>query len=83
MAKTVLDMLIWHPKKNIEKCLITYKHRGAQGNIKTIPGNQIKSLKGGFIILIDQTQIPCHRIIRIKCNNEILWEKIVKVIQCE
>jgi uncharacterized protein (UPF0248 family) len=83
MAKRYLDMLLWHPEKNINNCLITYKHRGIKGNLKTIPGSSILSLRGGFIILEDEKQIPCHRIIRIKCDNKILWEKTSKVIQHE
>lgn len=72
MAKRVLDMLIWHPNKKIENCTITIKHRGAPGNLKKIPGSQIKSIEGGFMVLEDETKIPCHRIVRINCDGKLV-----------
>jgi len=78
MAKRVLDMLLWHPEKKIKNCNITFIHRGAPGNLKRIEGSGIKSLEGGFMILEDETKIPCHRIIRIECENQVLWEKHFK-----
>lgn len=75
MAKNVLDMILWHPKMEIKNCKITYVHRGAPGNLKTISGNQINYLERGFLILNDYTQIPCHRIIKIECNNKLTWHK--------
>ena len=75
MVKNVLDMILWHPEMEIEKCKITYVHRGASGNLKTIEGNCIIKLERGFLILKEGTQIPCHRIVKIKCNNEVIWNK--------
>jgi len=75
MVKNILDMILWHPKMEIEKCKITYVHRGAKGNLKTIEGSHINKLERGFLILDEGTQIPCHRIIKIECNNEIIWNK--------
>ncbi len=72
MAKRVFDMLIWHPSKKIENCTITIKHRGAPGNLKKIPGTRIKSLEGGFMVLKDDTKIPCHSIVRIMCEDELV-----------
>lgn len=78
MAKRVLDMLLWHPEKKIKNCIITFIHRGAPGNLKRIEGSSIRSLEGGFIILEDETKIPCHRVIRIECDQDFLWEKKLK-----
>jgi uncharacterized protein (UPF0248 family) len=41
-------------------------------------GGKIKSLEGGFMILEDETKIPCHRVIRIECDQDIIWEKHFK-----
>ncbi|HMK54998.1 MAG TPA: RNA repair domain-containing protein [Methanobacteriaceae archaeon] len=78
MAKRVLDMLIWHPEKNIKKCTIIIKHRGSPGNLKKIHGSMIKSLEGGFMILEDETKIPCQRIMQIKCDDEVVWGEETK-----
>jgi uncharacterized protein len=75
MAKNVIDMILWHPKMEIKKCKITYVHRGAPGNLKTIAGEQISKLERGFLILNDNTQIPCHRLVKIECNGKIIWNK--------
>jgi uncharacterized protein len=75
MAKNVLDMILWHPKMEIKNCNITYIHRGTIGNLKTISGNQINKLERGFLILNEGTQIPCHRIVKIRCDNKVMWNK--------
>ncbi|MGB9201539.1 DUF504 domain-containing protein [Methanobacterium sp.] len=59
----------------ITKTEITYIHRGAPENLKTINGNSIVRLDRGFLILKEGTQIPIHRIVKITNNNEILWKK--------
>jgi hypothetical protein len=78
MAKQVLDMLLWHPEKKIRNCTVIFIHRGAPGNLKKMDGGKIKSLEGGFMILEDETKIPCHRVIRIECDQDIIWEKHFK-----
>lgn len=75
MAKNILNMIIWHPDMDVRKSKISYIHRGARGNMKIIEGSSIGSLKGGFLILKDGTQIPFHRIIKIEYEQEIIWMK--------
>lgn len=75
MAKHVLDLMLWHPKKDITLCEITYIHRGAQRNLKTISGAQINKLEKGFMILDEEQIIPYHRIVKIKCKNNLIWKK--------
>jgi len=75
MAKNILDMILWHPEMDIRKCNITYIHRGAPGNLKKIACSRISSLERGFLILDDETQIPCHRIVKIEYDDQILWNK--------
>lgn len=75
MAKNILSMIIWHPEMDERKSKISYIHRGARGNIRTTEGSSVASLKGGFLILKDGTQIPFHRIIKIEYEQEIIWMK--------
>lgn len=75
MAKNILNMILWHPKMKISRSKISYIHRGARGNIKTIEGFLIDRLENGFIILKNGNQIPFHRIIKIEYNNKVIWSK--------
>ncbi len=75
MAKSIINMVLWHPKMEVNRSKISYIHRGARGNIKTIEGSSIDHLENGFLILKDQTQIPFHRIVNIEYENKILWNK--------
>lgn len=78
MTKRVLDMLIWHPEKDIGKCQVTYLHRGHRGNLKTIPASNIEGLKGGFMIMVDGSMVPYHRIVKIECEDKLIWAKNIK-----
>ncbi|MCK9151411.1 DUF504 domain-containing protein [Methanobacterium alcaliphilum] len=75
MAKHVLNLMLWHPKKDISLCNITYLHRGAHGNLKTVNGSQIKKLEKGFLILDEDQLIPYHRIVKIECKDNLIWKK--------
>lgn len=75
MAKNILNLMMWHPEQDISRCHITYVHRGAPGNLKTISGSQIEKLEKGFLILAEDVHIPYHRIIRIECPNKVLWKR--------
>lgn len=75
MARNILNMILWHPEMDVEKTRITYVHRGARGNLKTISGSSIESLEGGFLILKEGTYIPYHRIVKIESDKKVLWKK--------
>jgi uncharacterized protein len=75
MAKNALNMIFWHPDRDINKCRVTFINRGSMGNLKTIPGNMIDRIQGGFMILLGGAQIPYHRIVKIECNSKIIWRK--------
>lgn len=75
MAKNILDLLFWHPNKEIDNTIISYIHRGATGNIKTITGDEIKRIEKGFLVLQDDIYIPLHRIIKIEYNQNLVWKK--------
>ena len=75
MAKNILNMIFWHLDRDVNNCRVTFLNRGSLGNIKTIPGNKIDRIQGGFMILTDHAQIPYHRIVKIECNGKIVWRK--------
>ena len=51
MAKNILNMILWHPEMRIDQAKISYIHRGAPGNLKTIKGSFVDRLENGFLIL--------------------------------
>jgi uncharacterized protein (UPF0248 family) len=75
MARNIINMILWHPDMQITQTKITYIHRGALENLKTISGNSIERIDRGFLILKEGTQIPFHRVVKITYNNKILWKK--------
>ncbi len=77
MAKNILNMVLWHPKMEKNHTKISYIHRGAPGNIKTIQGSKIDIIENGFLVLNDETQIPFHRIIKIEYEDKLIWEKVL------
>ena len=75
MAKNALNMIFWHPDRDINNCRVTFLNRGSPGNLKIIPGYMIDRMQRGFMILLDGAQIPYHRIVKIECNGKIIWRK--------
>lgn len=76
MAKRLLNELLWHPEKSLDGVDITYIHRGAQGNLKSVSAKETAFEKSFFIIKNHiETRIPYHRIKEIKRGNEVLWKK--------
>jgi uncharacterized protein len=75
MARTIINLILWHPEIQISETQITYIHRGVQGNLKKISGESIERVDRGFLILKEGTQIPFHRIIKIENNDKVLWKR--------
>ena len=75
MAKNILNMILWHPEMETERCKLTYVHRSRRENLKTIKGSSIDRLERGFLILDEGTQIPFHRIVKIEYDDRIIWIK--------
>jgi uncharacterized protein (UPF0248 family) len=53
--------------------LVTYVHRGAPGDVMTIPAEDIIWLGHSFFVTAD-SEIPYHRIVLIRRDREILFD---------
>ncbi|HKM51510.1 MAG TPA: RNA repair domain-containing protein [Candidatus Bathyarchaeia archaeon] len=78
--KNILNRLRWDSRENPENYLITYRHRGAPGDIKQILASQILKLGKSYFTLSecsDETTIPFHRILEIRNLNDgsVIWRK--------
>jgi len=79
--KNILNRLRWDPRENAENYLITYRHRGAPGDMKQILAAQIMKLGKSYFTLNenteDETTIPFHRILEIRNlkSGSLIWRK--------
>ena len=78
--RNVLNKLRWDKREDAEKYLITYRHRGAQDDVKRIRASNIVKLGKSYFTLTDdlsseETIIPFHRIIEIRNLQEdkVIW----------
>ena len=77
--RNVLNKLRWDKRENAEKYLITYRHRGVQGDVKRIRASDVQKLGKSYFTLSDEPNseavIPFHRIIEIRNLQEgkVIW----------
>ncbi len=76
MARRFLNELLWHPEKSLDGVDITYIHRGAPGNTKSVHAADV-TFEKSFIVISNhkETRIPYHRVAEINKGDEILWKK--------
>lgn len=85
IIRKLLNRLKWDSDKNISDYDITFLHRGAPNDLKTLSANRIKEIKQSYLLFFDEVHdeevvIPFHRIRRIinVKTNEVIWEKSVE-----
>jgi uncharacterized protein len=70
--REVLNRLKWK-EGNLSGVSVTYVHRGAPGDVLTIPAEDIVSLGHSFFATAE-SEIPYHRIVRIERRGEVLFD---------
>lgn len=73
-AKDVLNELKWRDDRDLARAVIHYVHRGAPGDVKAIPGGDIRELGNSFFSTSEAT-IPYHRIFRIDYDSKAIFER--------
>ena len=71
--REVLNELKWREGLTLDDALVTYRHRGAPGDERTISGREIEELQHSFF-RAGGSVIPYHRILRIEHRGEIVYE---------
>ncbi len=71
--REVLNELRWKPGENLAEAEITYVHRGAPGDERTISGGDIVELEHSFFVTED-AKIPYHRIKLIRYRSKIVFD---------
>ncbi|HEY3420416.1 MAG TPA: RNA repair domain-containing protein [Methanomassiliicoccales archaeon] len=70
--REILNRLKWKDG-SLDGVLITYVHRGAPGDVLTIPAKEIVTLGRSFFMTAD-SEIPYHRIVLILKRGEVLFD---------
>ena len=78
--RDLLNRLRWHPEEDIQDYEITFIHRGAFQDKKTIPTEEIGEILSSYFTYKERKEIvviPFHRILEIrnKKTGEIAWKK--------
>ena len=73
--KNVLNRLRWDSQQNPDDYLITYRHRGAPGDVKQIRASRIRNLGKSYFTIqeeneMEETLIPFHRILEIRNSRD-------------
>jgi hypothetical protein len=64
-----------HVGGGFEGLAITYVHRGAPGDLKTIEGRDVIDIGRGFLELATGAMIPMHRIVEIRDGDRLLFRR--------
>lgn len=74
-CREVLHRFRWDPDRSFEDLLVTYRHRGAPRDERTLPVEDVDDLERSFIVTDEGTRIPYHRVLRIERadGGEAVW----------
>lgn len=80
-VRNILNRLRWDPDKSAELYLITYRHRGAPGDVKRVRASMIGRLGRSYFTISENPEgeesiIPFHRILEIRSLQDqlIIWK---------
>ena len=76
--KNVLNRLRWDSREKADDYVITYRHRGAPGDVKRVKASAILKLGKSYLTLPSESEevtIPFHRILEIRnrTTGTVIW----------
>jgi uncharacterized protein (UPF0248 family) len=77
--KNILNRLRWDSSEKAEEYAITYRHRGAPGDVKRVKASEIEKLGKSYFTLTsesgEEVTIPFHRILEVRntTTQEVIW----------
>ena len=80
-VRNILNRLRWDSKESADNYVITYRHRGAPGDVKRLKASRISRLGKSYFTVSEESAhdtevtIPFHRILEIRNvkDNSVLW----------
>lgn len=71
--REILNELRWRPGESLDDAEITYIHRGAPADERSIYGVDITELERSFFVT-GEARIPYHRIKRIAYRGKVVFQ---------
>ncbi len=71
--REVLNAVKWRDTMDISRCTVTYLHRGAENDSRSVRGDEIIELGRSFF-RVRGSMIPYHRIRLITYEGEVLYK---------
>jgi hypothetical protein len=71
--RDILNELRWRPGESLDDAEITYIHRGAPGDERTISGADVIELERSFFVT-SEAKVPYHRIKWIAYRGKIVFQ---------
>ena len=78
--KNILNRLRWDSSEKAEEYLITFRHRGAPGDVRHVRASEIQKLGKSYFTLTsesgEEVTIPFHRILEVRNTEtqEVIWK---------
>ncbi len=78
--RNILNKLRWDTTEKADDYLITYRHRGAPDDSKTVKASAILKLGKSYFTLAseseDEVTIPFHRVLEVrnKATQKLIWK---------
>ncbi len=79
--REILNEALWRADADFGKVEVTYVHRGAPGDRRTVGGRDIEELERDFMVLRRvpgrprRPHVPYHRVTRIRYGGETVYER--------
>ncbi len=79
-----MNRIRWDPGKKRSHFSLTFVHRGAPGDVRTVAVSDIAEVHGSWFLLRDQTEglvtIPFHRVLEVRDvgSGKMVWQKRVR-----
>ncbi|HID18218.1 TPA: DUF504 domain-containing protein [Candidatus Bathyarchaeota archaeon] len=80
-SREIIERILWDKRFKAEDYLLSYVHRGIEGERKTIPLKKVLNVRGSWVSFLDEegleNRIPLHRIVEIRNvkTGEKIWIK--------
>jgi len=79
--KNILNRIFWDERERADDYTLTFIHRGAAGDARTMPLTQVRRVANSWFTYLDsrgnETTIPFHRVTMVKNlrSGRVLWQK--------
>jgi len=80
-SREIIEKILWDKRFNPKDYLLSYVHRGVEGERKTVPLSRVINVRGSWLTFRDEegveVQIPLHRVVEILDlrSGKPLWSK--------